>query len=51
MNTRLEEAALTTARGLEGLCHWDAVCDACRSLTQARPHQIASARADHDALR
>jgi hypothetical protein len=50
VNTRLEEAALTTARALgEVSRHWDAVYDAMRRAGRI-DHQISSER-DHDAAR
>ncbi len=50
VNTRLEEAALTTARGLgEVSRHWDAVYDAMRRADRI-DRQIASER-DHDAAK
>jgi hypothetical protein len=50
VNTRLEEAALTTARALgEVSRHWDAVYDAMRRADRI-DHQITSER-DHDAAR
>ena len=49
VNARLEEAALTTARGLgEVSRHWDAVYDAMRRADRI-DRQISSER-DHDAL-
>jgi hypothetical protein len=48
VNTRLDEAALTTARGLgEVSRHWDAVYDAMRRADRI-DRQISSER-DHDA--
>ena len=50
VNSRLEEAALTTARGLgEVSRHWDAVYDAMRRANRI-DHEVASAR-DNDAAR
>lgn len=50
VNTRLEEAALTTARALEEVSrHWDAVYDAMRRADRI-DKQISSER-DHDAAR
>ena len=50
MNTRLEEAALTTARALEEVSrHWDAVYDAMRRADRI-DHQISSER-DRDTAR
>ena len=50
VNTRLEEAALTTARALgEVSRHWDAVYDAMRRADRI-DHQIAAER-DHEASR
>ena len=50
VNTRLEEAALTTARALgEVSRHWDAVYDAMRRADRI-DKQISSER-DHDAAR
>jgi hypothetical protein len=53
VNARLEEAALTTARGLgEVSHHWDAVYDAMRrnrvedEITSERDHGAAKARRD-----
>jgi hypothetical protein len=53
VNARLEEAALTTARGLgEVSHHWDAVYDAMRrnrvedEITSERDHDAAKARRD-----
>jgi hypothetical protein len=50
VNARLEEAALTTARGLAEVSrHWDAVYDA---MTRAdRIDQEISSERDHDAAR
>ena len=50
VNARLEEAALTTARGLgEVSRHWDAVYDAMRRADKIAP-ESSSAR-DNDAAR
>lgn len=50
VNARLEEAALTTARGLgEVSRHWDAVYDAMRRANTI-DHEISSER-DNDAAR
>ena len=50
VNARLEEAALTTARGLgEVSRHWDAVYDAMRRADRI-DRQISSER-DHDAAK
>jgi hypothetical protein len=50
VNTRLEEAALTTALGLgEVSRHWDAVYDALRRADRVEK-EISSER-DHDAAR
>jgi hypothetical protein len=50
VNTRLEEAALTTARALgEVSRHWDAVYDAMRRANRI-DHQITSER-DNEAAR
>jgi hypothetical protein len=50
VNTRLEEAALTTARALEEVSrHWDAVYDAMRRADRI-DHQISSER-DRDTAR
>ncbi len=50
VNARLEDAALTTARGLgEVSRHWDAVYDAMRRADRI-DRQISSER-DHDAAR
>jgi predicted nuclease with TOPRIM domain len=50
VNSRLEEAALTTARALEEVSrHWDAVYDAMRRADRI-DHQISSER-DRDAAR
>jgi hypothetical protein len=50
VNTRLEDAALTTARAMEEVSrHWDAVYDAMRRADRI-DHQISSER-DHDAAR
>jgi predicted nuclease with TOPRIM domain len=50
VNARLEEAALTTARGLgEVSRHWDAVYDAMRRADTI-DHEISSER-DNDAAR
>lgn len=50
VNARLEEAALTTARGLgEVSRHWDAVYDAMRRADKI-DHEISSER-DHGAAR
>ena len=50
VNARLEEAALTTARGLgEVSRHWDAVYDAMRRANTL-DHEISSER-DNDAAR
>ena len=49
VNTRLEEAALTTARALgEVSRHWDAVYDAMR---RGRVEDEISSERDHDAAR
>ena len=50
VNTRLEDAALTTARAMEEVSrHWDAVYDAMHRADRI-DHQISSER-DHDAAR
>ena len=45
VNTRLEEAAVSTARALEELsAHWDAVAAAIRSAQDHQNHQLPSSQ-------